>query len=54
MLVLFKKKSKKEQLQLKYEKLIREWHKLSKTDRKMSDMKYAEAEEVMKLIESMD
>jgi hypothetical protein len=44
MLRLFKKKSSIESHQKKYEKLIKEWHKLSSTNRAESDKKYAEAE----------
>lgn len=50
---LFKKKSQKEILQEKYRKLMGEAHKLSTVDRKASDLKTAEAEEVMKQIESL-
>ena len=50
---LFKKKSKKEKLQLQYEKLLKEAHTLSTTNRKMSDQKVFEAEEVMKVLENL-
>ena len=50
---LFKKKSQKEVLQDKYRKLMEEAHKLSKIDRKASDQKVFEAEEVMKEIEAL-
>ena len=43
---LFKKKSKKEALQAKYEKLMQEAFELSKSNRSASDQKYAEAQEV--------
>ncbi len=45
---LFKKKSEKEKLQAKYKNLLKEAHSLSTTNRKMSDQKTFEAEEVMK------
>jgi hypothetical protein len=45
---LFKKKSEKEILQNKYEKLMKEAHTLSTTNRKQSDNKVFEAEEVLK------
>ncbi len=48
---LFKKKSGKEKLQVQYEKLMKEAHTLSITNRKMSDQKAYEAEEVMKQLE---
>ncbi|MEM0931008.1 MAG: Lacal_2735 family protein [Bacteroidota bacterium] len=51
---LFKKKTEKEKLQEKYAKLMKEAHSLSTTDRKMSDQKTYEAEEVMKQIEKLD
>lgn len=51
---LFKRTSEKEKLQAKYEKLIAEAYKLSHSDRKASDLKTDEADELMKKIESMD
>ena len=51
---LFKRKTEKEKLQAKYEKLIAEAYKLSHSDRKASDLKTAEADELIKKIESMD
>ena len=51
---LFKRKSEKEKLQTKYEKLVQEAYKLSHSDRKASDLKTAEADEILKKIESMD
>jgi len=50
---LFKKKSEKEKLQAQYEKLLKEAHSLSKTNRKMGDQKVFEAEEVMKKLEKL-
>lgn len=50
---LFKRKSAKEKLQDKYAKLMAEAHKLSTTNRKLSDEKVAEAEEVMNQIEAL-
>ncbi len=50
---LFKKKSKKEQLNKKYQKLLAEAHQLSHTDRTASDKKLAEAEELLKQIEQI-
>ncbi|MHA7942861.1 Lacal_2735 family protein [Formosa sp. 3Alg 14/1] len=50
---LFKKKSEKEKLQAQYESLLKEAHKLSTTNRKMSDQKAYEAEEVMKKLEKL-
>jgi len=51
---LFKKKSEKEKLQEKYEKLMKEAHSLSTSNRKLSDEKVFQAEEVMKELEKMN
>ncbi|WP_405291914.1 Lacal_2735 family protein [Algibacter sp. Ld11] len=45
---LFKSKSEKDKLQNQYEKLMKEAHTLSTSNRKMSDEKVYEAEEIMK------
>ncbi|MFS4445683.1 Lacal_2735 family protein [Maribacter sp. 2307UL18-2] len=50
---LFKKKSEKEVLQDKYKKLMGEAHKLSTSNRRLSDEKVAEAEEVLKQMENL-
>lgn len=47
---LFKKKTKKEKLQDQYEKLLREAYLLSSTNRKMSDQKTFEANELLEQI----
>ncbi len=51
---LFKKKSEKEKLQAQYQKLLKEAHGLSSTNRKMSDQKAYEANEVLKQLEKLD
>ncbi len=51
---LFKKKSEKEKLQEKYEKLLKESYELSKTNRKESDKKAYEADLIDKKIESLN
>ncbi len=51
---LFKKKSEKEKLQETYAKLLKEAHALSTTNRKLSDEKVFEAEEIMKKIDKLD
>tara|TARA_B110000908_G_scaffold71432_1_gene86215 strand:- start:158 stop:352 length:195 start_codon:yes stop_codon:yes gene_type:complete len=51
---LFKKKSEKEKLQENYEKLLKEAYNLSTTNRKMSDQKTFEAEEIAKKIEKLN
>ena len=53
MLGIFRKKSEKEKLQKQYKKLMEQSYKLSHSDRKASDMKMAEADEVMKKIEKL-
>ena len=54
MLGLFKKKTEKEKLESKYQKIVAEAYKLSHTDRKASDLLTAEADALLKKIESMD
>lgn len=54
---IFKRKSKKEKLYDKYNKLLQQAHKLSTSNRKASDEKLAEADKVMneiKMIEDKD
>lgn len=51
MFKLFKKKSEKEKLESKYQKLLKEAYTLSTSNRKLSDSKAAEANEVLKQIE---
>jgi len=50
---LFKKKSRLEKLQLKYKKLLEEAHRLSTSNRSLSDDKMFEANEVLKEIEEI-
>jgi hypothetical protein len=49
----FRKKTEKEKLESKYQKLIAEAYKLSHTDRRASDLKTAEADELLKKIEAL-
>lgn len=51
---LFKKKSEKEILHERYKKLMKEAHQLSTSNRKKSDEKVFEAEEIMKQIVKLD
>ena len=51
---LFKKKSEKEKLQGQYEKLIKEAHPLSTTNRAASDILHAEAQAVLDKIDAME
>jgi len=48
---LFKKKSPIDKLYDQYEKLMKEAHGLSTSNRKASDAKYAEADAILKKIE---
>lgn len=50
---LFKKKSKAEQLEAEYSKLMQESFDLSKTNRKLGDEKYAAAQKVMEELEAL-
>jgi hypothetical protein len=45
---------RKTKLQKKYQSLLEESHRLSHTDRKKSDAKAAEANEILKQIESLE
>jgi hypothetical protein len=51
---LFKKKTEKEKLQEKYQLLQKESFDLSTSNRKLSDQKAYEAEEVMKKLEKLN
>ena len=50
---LFKKKSEKDKLYEQYQRLLKESHSLSTTNRKQSDQKAYEAEEIMKKLEQL-
>ncbi len=50
MFSFFKKKTQKEKLEDKFKKLMKEWHELSSINRAASDQKYAEAQDIVKLI----
>ncbi len=51
---IFSRKSPKEKLQKKYEKLLKEAFDLSKTNRSASDAKQVEADQVLKQIEALE
>lgn len=51
---LFKKKTKKEKLLVKYEQLLRESYEFSSINRRKSDQKNAEAAEIMEKILLLD
>ena len=53
MFKLFKKKTSLEALQYKYEKLLKEAYELSKSNRRLSDEKYMEAQEIADQIEKI-
>ncbi len=54
MLGFLKSKSPKEKLEAQYKKLLSEAHKLSQINRSAGDAKYAEAEEVLDKIKSLE
>jgi len=49
----FKKKSEVDNLRDKYEKLMKEYHRLSTIDRSASDAKYVEATELLSKIDKL-
>jgi glutamine synthetase adenylyltransferase len=51
MFKLFKKKTESEKLNKQYKKLLEESYKLSTTNRKLSDTKFAEANEILNKID---
>jgi hypothetical protein len=51
---LFKRKTETEKMQIRYKKLMAEWHNLSSIDRAASDEKYADAQEVLTQIEKLE
>lgn len=51
---LFKRKSEKEKLQIKHKQLLKEAYTLSKSNRRLSDEKIAQAEEIVKQIEKLN
>ncbi len=54
MFKLFRKKTEAEKLNKKYDILMQEGYVLSTTNRKASDSKYAEAEQILKQIEKLE
>lgn len=53
MFQLFKKKSEKEKLQQRYEKLMKEAYQLSTTNRSASDAKHAAADEILRKMDAL-
>ena len=53
MFKLFRKKSEIEKLETTFKKLMSEWHELSSINRKLSDEKYAMAQELVPRIEQL-
>ena len=51
---MFGSSSEKDKLQQKYNKLLEEAYELSRTNRKKSDMKRGEAEEIAKQIDELE
>ncbi|MCF8274682.1 MAG: Lacal_2735 family protein [Flavobacteriaceae bacterium] len=54
MISLFKPKSESEKLQKKYETLMQEWHALLNVNRKESDKKFAEAQDILNKIDRLN
>ncbi|WP_299628269.1 Lacal_2735 family protein [uncultured Tenacibaculum sp.] len=54
MFSFFKSKSQKQKLEERYKKLLEESYKLSTVNRKLSDEKAFEADQILKQIESLD
>ena len=50
---LFKKKSEVDKLYAQYEKLMKESHALSTSNRSASDAKYKEADDILKKIDAL-
>ncbi|MFY0712750.1 Lacal_2735 family protein [Seonamhaeicola sp. NFXS20] len=53
MFSFFKRKSKKEKLEIKFKKLMQEWHQLSSVNRAASDEKFAKAQLIAAQIKSL-
>jgi hypothetical protein len=53
MFKLFKRKSELEKLEIKFKKLMNEWHQLSSINRSKSDEKYAEAQKLIPIMEEL-
>lgn len=51
---IFKRKSEKERLEEKFKKLMQQWHQLSSINRAASDEKYAEAQEIARILNRMN
>lgn len=49
----FKKKTEVEKLEETYKKLMKEWHDLSSINRKLSDEKYAMAQDLLTEIDAL-
>jgi len=54
MFSIFKRKTAKEKLEVKYEMCLKEAHALSKTNRTASDAKVAEANKILEEIEKLN
>jgi len=54
MFSLFKTKPEAEKLQKKYEVLMQEWHSLLNVNRKKSDQKFAEAQDILNNIDKLN
>ena len=54
MFSIFKTKPETEKLQKKYELLMQEWHSLLNVNRKKSDQKFAEAQDILNKIDRLN
>lgn len=50
---LFKQKTEVDKLNIQYKKILEEAYQLSTSNRKLSDLKYAEANELLKRIDQL-
>jgi hypothetical protein len=53
-LVYLRKKTEKEKLQIQYKQLLKEAYELSSTNRKLSDQKNYEADQILNKINTID
>ena len=51
---IFRKKTEADRLRKQYQRLMKEAYQFSRTDRKGSDMKYAEADAIMQRIQEIE
>ncbi|WP_413972215.1 Lacal_2735 family protein [Hyunsoonleella sp. 2307UL5-6] len=54
MFTIFIKKTKRARLEEKFKKLMKEWHRLSSTNKAASDQKFSEAQKIAKQLNMMN